>query len=134
MIHKDKAKAKILVVEDDRFLSKVYSTKLTAGGYETLLAGDGEEGARRVAEDLPDLVLLDIVMPKKNGFDVLREVKSSSKTKDIPIIILSNLGQEDDVKKGMELGAVDYLVKTNLSIHDVVRKVQDYVVKSSLKK
>jgi DNA-binding response OmpR family regulator len=119
-------KFKILVAEDDRFLSKVYFTKLSAEGYDVVVASDGEEAIRKVEAEKPDLVLLDMVMPKTNGFDVLKTIKAGD-TKDIPVIILSNLGQDEDVKKGLKLGAVDYLVKTNLSIQEVVTKVKEYL-------
>jgi len=122
-------KSKILVAEDDRFLSKIYATKLASEGYEVIVAGEGEEAIRKIIAELPDLILLDLVMPKKNGFEVLQVIKADAKTKNIPVVILSNLGQEEDVKRGASLGAVDYLVKTNLSIQEVVSKIKDYLVR-----
>lgn len=122
-------KVKILVAEDDRFLSKVYFTKLTSEGYEVVVASDGEEAIRKAQEENPDIMLLDLVMPKTNGFDVLKSLKADGKKIDFPIIILSNLGQDEDLKKGMDLGADDYLVKTNLSISEVVTKIKGYLKK-----
>ncbi|MBI4215609.1 MAG: response regulator [Parcubacteria group bacterium] len=127
-------KKKILVAEDDRFLSKIYYTKLSTEGYDVSVASDGEEAVRKTESELPELILLDMVMPKKNGFEVLQDIKANEKTKDIPVIILSNLGQEEDVKRGLGLGANDYLVKTNLSIQEVVSKIKDFFVKIELKK
>jgi len=100
-------KAKILFIDDDNFLRKVYKSELTEQGYEVFLAADGEEGFKMAEEEDPDLIILDMIMPKKNGFEVLTELQDNPKTKNIPVVILSNLGQEDDVKKGLDLGAVD---------------------------
>ena len=126
-------KVKILVVEDDKFLLKVYNHKLTKEGFDVVLATTGEEGVTKAMSEIPDLILLDIILPRKNGFDVLSDLKLNSNTKNIPVIILSNLGQEEDVKTGMELGAIDYLVKTDVGIHKLVNIVKKHLVKSSKK-
>ena len=120
-------KAKILFVDDDNFLRKVYKAELSEQGYDVILAADGEEGLEKARISDPDLVILDMIMPKKNGFEVLTELQNNPATQNIPVIILSNLGQEDDVKKGLDLGAVDYLVKDNITLTTIVEKVSFYL-------
>lgn len=118
-------KKKILIIEDDKFLLKLYSDKLIREGFDVSMAITGEEGLSKVAQEKPDLILLDIILPQKNGFEILSELKLKSEFKQIPVIALTNLGQESDIKTGMELGAADYLVKTDFSITklaEVVRK------------
>jgi len=123
-------KVKILMIEDDRFLRKIYRDKLTKAGFEFIEATNGIEGTNKVISERPDLVLLDLILPRKNGFDVLIDMKSNKNTKDIPVIILSNLGQESDVKRGLALGAQDYLVKTEISLSEVVDRVKEWLVKT----
>lgn len=123
-------KPKILMIEDDRFLRKIYRDKLTREGFEFIEATNGVEGTNKIITELPDLILLDLMLPRKNGFDVLIDMKRNEKTKDIPVIIISNLGQESDVKRGLDLGANDYLIKTEVSISDVVNKVLEWLVKT----
>ena len=117
-------KNKILIIEDDRFLIKIYQTKLKKAGFEIELALNGEEGLEKVKTFKPNLILLDLILPKMNGFEVLEKIKTDEAIKNIPVIILSNLGQKSDVKQGMELGAVDHLVKSDHSIDEVVKKVR----------
>lgn len=117
-------KPKILIVEDDEFLSGMYITKFTMEGFHVVFAEDGELGVLKAKEELPRLILLDILLPKKNGFEVLQLLKSEDQTKSIPVILLTNLSQEDDIKKGYELGAVDYLVKAYNIPSEVVKKVK----------
>ncbi|MFA6295970.1 MAG: response regulator [Patescibacteria group bacterium] len=117
-------KSKILIVEDDQFLVKIYQTKLESEGFDIELALDGEEGIKKAAKFMPELILLDLILPKMNGFEVLKKLKSEEKTKNIPVIILSNLGQESDVKQGKELGAADYLVKSDHSINEIIDKIK----------
>ncbi|OGY93541.1 MAG: hypothetical protein A2406_02825 [Candidatus Komeilibacteria bacterium RIFOXYC1_FULL_37_11] len=120
-------KAKILFVDDDNFLRKVYKAELSEQGYDVILAADGEEGLEKAKIADPDLIILDMIMPKKNGFEVLTELQNDHNTQNIPVIILSNLGQEDDIKKGLDLGAVDYLVKDNITLTTIVEKVSLYL-------
>lgn len=127
-------KAKILFVDDDNFLRKVYKAELSERGYEVLLAEDGEEGLYKAQLENPDLVILDMIMPKKSGFEVLMELQSNPVTKTIPVIILSNLGQEADIKKGIDLGAVEYLVKDNVTLETIVAKVEEYLHSKSKSK
>ncbi len=121
------AKTKILVAEDDHFLQKVYLTKLTQEGFSVDVALDGEEALKKLRNAPPDLLLLDLIMPKVNGFDVLLEMKGDAQLKKIPVVVLSNLGQPEDIQKCRELGAKDYLVKANFSINAVVEKIRQYV-------
>ena len=120
---------KILMIEDDRFLRKIYRDKLTRAGFDFIEATNGEEGLNKVISESPDLVLLDLILPRKNGFDVLIEMKRNKNTKNIPVIILSNLGQELDIKRGLGLGAQNYLVKTDISLSEVVEKIKEQIIK-----
>ena len=123
----DKSK-KILMVEDDIFLRKIYRDKLVRAGFEFVEATNGEEGLNKVFSEKPDLVLLDLILPRKNGFDVLAEMKMNVTVQRIPVIILSNLGQETDVKRGLALGAEDYMVKTDVTLAEVVERVKEVLV------
>lgn len=120
---------RILLVEDDLALLKIYSNKLKANNFEVLVATTGNEGLHKALTEKPDIILLDIILPEKDGFMVLENIKNNDETKDIPVIILSNLGQEPDIKRGKELGAEDYLVKSNVSLIDLVSKVKKYLIK-----
>ncbi|MBI4101609.1 MAG: response regulator [Candidatus Nealsonbacteria bacterium] len=122
--------SKILMVEDDIFLRKIYREKFLREGFNFLEATNGEEGLNKVVAEKPDLVLLDLMLPRKNGFDVLIEMKRNKATARIPVVILSNLGQDSDVKRGLELGANDYLVKTDVNLSDVVAKAKEWLLKA----
>jgi len=115
--------ARVLLAEDDRFLRKAAEAALKRQGFTVLPAVDGEEALRMARAETPDIVLLDLIMPKLQGFEVLRALKADPATAAIPVIILSNLGQESDVKQAMEAGAVGYFVKANLSLQDLVKRV-----------
>jgi len=121
-----KSQIKVLIAEDDKFLRNVLKVKLAAEGFRVLAAEDGEETLAVIASGKPDILLLDIIMPKKNGFDVLEDIQLKG-GKMLPVIILSNLGQEEDIKRGLALGAVDYLVKSDHSLKEVVDKVKTCV-------
>lgn len=114
---------RILLVEDDRFLRKAAEATLRQRGYAVATAADGEEALQQAAAEAPDLILLDLIMPKLQGFEVLRRLKGDPGTAGIPVIVLSNLGQERDVQQAMEGGAVAYFIKSNLSLQDLVREV-----------
>jgi len=118
------------MVEEDRFLRKIYRDKLSRLGFEFLEATNGEEGLNKVIYERPDLVILDLMLPKKNGFDVLIDIKNNKNTQKIPVIILSNLGQESDIKRGFDLGAAGYLVKTDVSLSRVVEEVKEQIAKN----
>jgi DNA-binding response OmpR family regulator len=120
-------KHQILLIEDEEMLANMYETKFQNEGYIIKKALDGESGLRMTLEDKPDLILLDIIMPKLDGFSVLKCLKDNPQTKNIPVILLSNLGQEEDIKKGKEMGADGYLVKANLTPAEVVNKVREYL-------
>lgn len=122
---------KILLAEDDKFLIRAYKDSLERAGFEVILALNGTEAMRKIKAKKPDLILLDLVMPEKDGFEILEELRMDSELKKIPVLILSNLGQDSDVKKGQKLGAVDYLVKANFSMKDVMNKVKFYLAKSA---
>jgi two-component system, OmpR family, response regulator len=117
-------KNKILVIEDDLTLNKSLSEFLSAEGFEVLVAMDGEEGIRKAKSELPDLVLLDIIMPKKDGYEVIREMKADSKMKNIPVILLTNLGGINDVEKALELGATTYLVKADYKLEEITQRIK----------
>jgi DNA-binding response OmpR family regulator len=114
----------ILLVEDDRFLRRAAEATLKQAGFTVITAGDGEEALRQAAATAPSLVLLDLIMPKLQGFEVLRRLKQDPATTAIPVVVLSNLGQESDVRQALDLGAVAYLIKSNLSLKDLVTRVR----------
>jgi len=119
----------VLVAEDDKFLVKIFKDELEKEGFNVIIALDGNEAMLKLKTEKPSLVLLDLIMPIKNGFEVLKEMKLNDELKDIPVIILSNLGQGTDIKKGIELGALDYLVKSDVTISDIVKKVKKHLIK-----
>lgn len=114
----------ILLVEDDEFLAELYATKLNLEGFEVTLAVDGEKGLKAVKDQKPDLILLDIILPKMDGFEVLKTIKADKALKNIPIILLTNLSQKDEVKRGLDLGANDYLIKAHFMPSEVVKKIK----------
>ncbi len=120
---------RILLAEDDRFLRKAAEARLRQGGFTVLAAVDGEEALRLARAETPDLVLLDLIMPKIQGFGVLKALKADPATASIPVIVLSNLGQERDVQRAMELGAVAYFIKAHLSLHELVQRVSEVLDK-----
>jgi len=119
--------SKILLVEDDRFLIKAVYTKLTQKGFEVVLANDGDEAISKAKTEKPELVLLDMVLPKKSGFEVLRALKGDPETATIPVFILSNLAQDQDIQEGKALGAEDYIVKSNTSLSAIVDKAANFL-------
>ncbi len=118
-------KTKILLIEDDTFLAGMYISKLGFENFEILLANDGKQGIKLAEKEKPDLILLDILLPKVDGFEVLKVVKKNDKTKEIPVILLTNLGQKSDVEKGLSLGANDYLIKAHFMPQEVIKKIKD---------
>src|SRR3989339_1342268 len=103
----------IILIEDDEFLAELYAAKLTIEGYKVYLATDGRKGLKLIQEKNPSLVLLDILLPKMDGFGVLEQAKKDPKTKKIPVILLTNLSQRGDIQRGFDLGADDYLIKAH---------------------
>lgn len=116
---------RILLAEDDRFLRKAAEAALVRHGFSVVTAGDGEEALTRARQDAPELILLDLIMPGRNGFDVLETLKGDPATMKIPVMVLSNLGQERDIERALASGAVAYCVKANLSLQGLVRQVED---------
>lgn len=117
-------KIQVLIVEDDEFLSGIYQKKFEMEGFKVIVATDGEKGLGEAKKKKPNLILLDILLPKLDGFAVLSKLKADPETKDIPVILLTNLGQKDDVDKGIEAGAADYLIKAHFKPSEVVEKAR----------
>ncbi len=115
---------KILIIEDDKFLRELISQKLVKEGYEICEAIDGEEGIKQVRKENPDLILLDLILPGIDGFDVLAQMKRDPVLAKIPVIILSNLGQKEDIEKGINLGADDYLIKAHFTPNEIIEKIK----------
>lgn len=118
----------ILVSEDDKFYANIYKAKLAKEGYEVAVAPDGQTTLDMARARKPDLLLLDLIMPNKDGFETLKEIREDPNLRDLKVIVLTNLGQEEDIKRVKELGVIDYLVKTNISIHTVVDKIKENII------
>ena len=116
---------RILLAEDDRILRKAGETALRKKGYDVIAAIDGEDALAKAREEPPDLVLLDVMMPKVHGFDVLRGLKGDARLRDIPVIMLTNLEQPSDMQRAAAGGAFGYLVKSNLDLDDLTAKVAE---------
>lgn len=127
-----KQKPKILVVEHDEYLSRASRENLIAANFEVISAHNGIEALTLLHSEKPGLVLLDIMVPLKNGFDVLEEIKLDKETKEIPVIIFSNLSQPSDIEKAKQLGAEAYLIKTDISMKEMVDKVREYFTKKHM--
>jgi DNA-binding response OmpR family regulator len=115
---------KILIIEDDQFLRELISRKLEQENFSIIEAADGEEGMRQLKEETPDLILLDLILPGIDGFEFLTRIKQDPKLASIPVIILSNLGQKEEIEKGLKLGAIDYLVKAHFTPGEIIEKVR----------
>ena len=114
---------KILIIEDDKFLRELITRKLVNEGYQTIEAVDGEEGVRTAKAEKPDLILLDLILPGIDGFEALARIRKDQETTNLPVIILSNLGQKEDIERGLRLGATDYLIKAHFSPGEIIEKV-----------
>lgn len=117
----------VLIVEDEEFLVRALKDNLTSEGSTVSVAMDGEAVFDEVKKRKPALILLDLLLPKKNGFDVLKELKASPEWQLIPVIVLSNLGEDSEIKRALELGASDYFVKSQHPIQEVIEKVKEYL-------
>lgn len=117
-------KIKILLVEDDPFLLSMYSTKFELENFKVITAEDGEKGLEKAKNEIPNIILLDILMPKMNGFDVLKNLKDDNNLKNIPVILLTNLNQKDEIERGLTLGADDYLIKAHFMPSEIVSKIK----------
>lgn len=120
-------KKKVMIVEDDTVLANALKLALENEGYELSMATDGEEAERMIKEEVPDLILLDLLLPIKNGFEVLKVMRQNPDTKDISVVILTNFEQETSINEGKKLGAKDYIVKANVDIQDVPTIVRKYM-------
>jgi DNA-binding response OmpR family regulator len=120
----DKSKKKILLVEDDFMISSMYKTKFEAEGFEVFVADNGSAGLELAKKEKPDIIMLDVILPQLDGFSVLEQIKQDKTTKNIPVIMLTNLGTEEDKKKGEAMGALDYLVKASLTPGQVSEKIK----------
>jgi CheY-like chemotaxis protein len=125
--------AKVLLVEDDRFLRRAAEATLRKGGFVVTVAVDGEEALNVVRTVNPDIILLDLIMPKVQGFEVLRRLKEDPETCNIPVVVLSNLGQDSDLQRATAAGAVGYLVKSNLSLANLLTRVTSILSEAGTK-
>ena len=114
---------KILIIEDDKFLRELMVRKLVNDGYEVIEATNGEEGVRTAKAEKPDLILLDLILPGIDGFESLTRIRKDQEIANIPVIILSNLGQKEDIEKGLKLGATDYLIKAHFAPGEIAEKI-----------
>jgi len=121
----------IFLVEDDPFLSSVLQLKLTKEGFKVIRASDGEEAINMLIDQglKPDLILLDLILPKRNGFEVLETIRQEPMLEKLPVIVISNLGQPSDVERGKSLGVIDYYVKAKFSVNELVQKIKDEFAK-----
>jgi len=119
--------AKILIAEDDKFLSTAFQVKLTKLGHEVKIAGDGNQVLEILKTFTPDIILLDLIMPVKDGFSVLQDLKADKTLEKIPVIIASNLGEKEEIDKGLALGAKDFVIKSNLSFDELDKKIKSYI-------
>ena len=118
-----------LIIEDDKFLADIYLTKLQQAGFQVEVAEDGKSGIQKAQEMRPNVILLDIVMPQVDGFDVLKRLKERSEMKETRFILLTNLGQKENVERGLKLGADAYIVKAHYTPTEVVAKVKEVLEK-----
>lgn len=118
---------KVLIIEDEDILSKVLKDMFEDGGWKVRVASDGVDGLEALKEDSFDVVLLDLLLPKKNGFEVLGEIRADATHRDLPVLIISNLGGRDEIREAMRLGATDYFIKTQHSLKDILEKASDYL-------
>jgi two-component system, OmpR family, alkaline phosphatase synthesis response regulator PhoP len=114
---------KILIAEDDTFLANAYRVKLTKAGFEVKIVNDGQEAEDIIREFMPDLMILDLIMPVKDGFTTLKELRQDPAFANLPIVVASNLGQKEDIEKATGLGATDFLVKSAVKLEEVVQKI-----------
>ncbi|OHA53342.1 MAG: hypothetical protein A3A30_02390 [Candidatus Terrybacteria bacterium RIFCSPLOWO2_01_FULL_48_14] len=119
--------ARILLVEDDPFLARAYEVKFSSEGLDFSLAKTGQEGLEKLKAEKPDILLLDIMLPGRSGFEVLEEMQKDEALKQVPVVVLSNLGQDEDIQRALSLGAKEYLIKTDVKLEDVAQTVRKYL-------
>lgn len=122
-----KAKAFVLAIEDDKFLRELLVRKLSKEGFDVQNAIDAQAAFLILAERKPDIILCDLILPGVDGFEILKRIKEDPQTKDIPVVILSNLGQKEDLDRAMSLGATDFMIKANFTLDEIVEKVRSIV-------
>lgn len=120
-------KKTILIIEDDTFFQNLISKKLVNEGFEVLVASDSRQALSILEEKKPNLIILDLILPVLDGFGILSIIKKDEKTKDIPVIILSNLGQKEEIERALSLGAVDFMIKVNFTPEEIVRKIKSII-------
>lgn len=118
---------KILIIEDDKFLRELISQKLLKESYTVIEAIDGEDGVKKAQEEKPDLILLDLILPGIDGFEALERIKNNEITGEIPVIISSNLGQREDIERGLKIGASDFLVKAHHTPLEIIEKIKSFL-------
>jgi len=118
-------KTKVLIIEDDSYISDMYKIKFESENFETVVASNGIEGIKFLEKATPDVILLDVVMPKIDGFSVLKEIKKNPKLDKIPVVLLTNLSQKENVERGFELGASSYIIKAHFTPSEVVEKIKE---------
>ncbi len=123
------AQTRVLIVDDDEFLLEMYALKFKEYGFEVDTAKDGAEAVKKANEFPPDVILMDVVMPKMDGFDLLRNLKKDHAAPGAITLVLTNLGQKEDVEKGMRLGATDYIIKAHFTPSEVVKRVEGLLAK-----
>lgn len=123
------ANARILIVEDDEFLLTMYQTKLSLENFDVITALNGMQAVKVAQKELPDLILLDLNLPEMNGFEVLENLKFQEQTKNIPVVVLTNYSQKEDIDRCFELGAKDYLIKAHFIPSEVVEKIKKFLNK-----
>lgn len=119
----------VLIIEDDGFLASIYAQKLEVEGFTVSFATNGEDGLKLAQKDVPDLVLLDLLMPKMNGFEVLEKMKTDKVLSSIPVLVLTNLGQKEDVERCIKLGAAGYVIKAHSLPQETVNRVKEILAK-----
>jgi DNA-binding response OmpR family regulator len=125
-------KMKVLIIEDDSYISDMYKIKLEADDFEAVIASDGMTGMKMLRRQRPDAVLLDIIMPKMDGFSILKSIKEDPKLKEVPVILLTNLSQKENIKRGFDLGAADYVIKAHFTPSEVVKKVKNVLARKHI--
>ncbi len=129
----EKKTALLLVAEDDQFYANLYRTKLEKEGFGVLVASNGTETLDLLRKNNPDLIILDLVMPEMDGFEVLKKLKEEKDLRDVPVIVLSNLGQPEDVERAKAMGIFKYIIKSNVSIHQMVESVEEALSSAAAK-
>lgn len=119
----------VLLVDDDEFLSDIYGTKLARDGFTVVVAHDGIEGYAKAVSEKPDIILLDVMMPKQDGFETLKQIRGNADIANTPVIMLTNLGQKEDVDKAMSAGANEYMIKAHFVPGDAVKKIHELLSK-----